>query len=386
MIPRTLSASSLQVAEACLARWTSEYFNRAQGVRGDGAAEVGTAVHGALELFVKACYLERSHQPSLELIVDLYKMSYLQTFASADMDNDQFRDGLELTKKWYERTSFEGFTVLSAERKDTFPIKTSAGEIPFNYIWDRCDDLGDGVIRVVDYKTIRLPISAMGLKEKIQPRCYGLAAQIQFPEATRIKVEFDLLRYDRVGVVFSREDNAATWRFLKNSAERLIGTDENDPPEHLNPECKYCVRKASCKALKTNILQGGIFSVQDVNAAVKRRAEIQAAKDGLQVLQDELDTMILTHAEKEQIIEWETGEHKVNIAVKGQRNVDTSRAARVLGPDLMAQYGKLTLKDIDALLKGDDLTEEQKTELRGMIGRTYGAPYVKVSPASPIGD
>jgi RecB family exonuclease len=385
VIPRTLSASSLQVAEACLARWGAEYYHRASQP-GGSAANVGTSVHGALEMFVKACHLGPDAErvtPTLKFILDLYKMSYMQTFNTADIDTEAFADGYEMTKKWYERTSFEGFEVLSAEVKSTFPIKSSAGEIPFNYIWDRCDQLDEKTFRVVDYKTIRLPVTSKGLREKIQPRCYGLAAQIQFPEAERIWVEYDLLRHDRVGTVFTREDNIATWQFLKRSAERLIAADEKNLPETLNPDCRYCVRKHNCLTLKKNVLAGGVFSIDPMDA-VDRRAELKYAMDAMKMMADDLDRIILQYAENEELLEWETATTKVNIGARATRGVDAERASKILGPELMARYGKLNIGDVDRLLKGGELAENQKKALKSLIVRTVGEAGVKVSPVSPL--
>lgn len=386
MIPRTLSASSLLVAESCLARWTAEYFHRAGSPGGD-AANVGTSVHYALEMYVKACIIEETHEPTLSLIMDLYKMGYMQTFDTANLATENFMDGASLVEKWWKRTNFDGFKVISAEQKSTFPVKTSAGDIPFNYIWDRADQLGPKEYRIVDYKTVRLPITATGLKEKIQPRCYGLAGQIQFPDAERIWVQFDLLRHDPVGIVFTREDNAATWRFLKASAERLIDTDEKDPPEKLNPDCRYCVRKHACVTLQKNVMAGGVFSI-DPETAPDRRAEVKYAMDALKVMADDLDKIILQHAESNMTLEWQTEKTKVTIGARSQRSIDAERAAKVIGSDLVAQYGKLNITDVDKLLKPDNpqLTDDQKRQLKALIVRTTGEAGVKVAPVSPIDD
>lgn len=384
MIPRTLSASSLLVAESCLARWGAEYFHRASQP-GGAAANVGTSVHYALELYVKAVVIDKTHEPSLQLIKDLYKMGYMATFDTANISTPEYEDGLELTIKWWKRTSFDGFEVISAELKSTFDVQTSAGPIPFNYIWDRCDRLDEDTVRVVDYKTIRVPINVQGLKEKIQPRCYGLAAQIQFPEAKKIWVQFDLLRHDPVGVVFTREDNIATWNFLKGAAERLIAADEENLPEKLNPDCRYCVRKHSCLALKKNVLAGGVFGIT-AEQAVDRRAEIDYAMKAFSMMAEELDTIILQQAEESMSLEWTTEKTKVKIGAQRRRNIDSERAARIVGPEIMSTYGKINLGDIDALLKGDQLTEDQKLQLKDLIYKTTGSPNVKVEPLSPIDD
>src|SRR5699024_4479079 len=109
---------------------------------------------------------------------------------------------------------------------------------------------------VVDYKTVRVPIQPDDLDTKIQARAYSLAIQIKHPEATKIKVTFDLLRHDPVSIEFTRDDNIAFWKFLVAETQRIVDLDEADVRPTLNPECGFCVKKYSCKLLQANIAGG----------------------------------------------------------------------------------------------------------------------------------
>lgn len=388
MIPRSLSASSLNVAELCMARWKAENFHYSKGM-GGFAANLGTSVHGALEAFVKATRTELGGNPAMatmQVLEMMYRTSYMETFNTSDPTGDLYDEGLAMLEGWLKRTDWTGITVLSCEVKETFMVKTSAGEIPFNYIWDRHDDMGDGVYRVVDYKTNAWAINPGDLKKKIQARCYGLAAQIKHPDAKKIWVQFDMLRHDPVGIVYTREDNIATWKFIKELAEKIIATPEDKVRETLNPECRFCVRKQECKSLTKNIATGGVFSVTGAADAVDRRAVLEYQLKAIQSAIGELDEIILTEARATDVLEFETEQNRMSISVSSRRNVDAERVRMVIGDDLFEKYGSLgfTVGSLDKLVKGKDLTDAQKAELKGLVYMKKGEPKVNVSAKNSL--
>lgn len=387
MIPKSLSASSLQVFTLCPARWQVEYLNRTPTPEND-AAMLGTSVHGACELWVEECYIKHSMEPTLKLLLDFYQMSFISTFGTADTDTALYKDGVEMLKKWHKRTSFEGFEVLSVEQKKSFDVPYMLDGVkhfvPYNYVMDRMDRLPDGSIRVVDYKSIRVPITSDQLRKKVQARSYGLAAQIEYPDAPRIFVEFDMFRHDPAGVVFTREDNANTWRYLKAEAQRIIDTPNEDAPEKLNMECGYCPRKAHCKTLNANINGQGIQSLTP-DQAVEMKYNLQSKVRGLERLLEEVDDLILMEAVNRDELEWDTPFGHVEIKGSRRRQAQTQAIAEIIGPDLMKQYGGLTMGNIDSLLKGTELTDEQKASVNACISwGTVGDPKPKITPASPI--
>lgn len=389
MIPKSLSATSINVAETCLARWEAEMYHRGKGMQGKAAA-IGTAVHGALEMYVQQVILNGNGPATIKTLLEFYQLSYTQTFGSVDYDSDVFRDGEQLCKDWYKRTSFDGVKVLSVEVKESFPINTSAGPIPFNYIFDRFDEIGPNTFRVMDYKTNAWGINPADLRKKIQARCYSLATRIKMKELGDVKiwVEFDMLRHGGpVGISFSKEDDAATYRYLQATAERIISTPEGEAPETLNPECNFCPRKAKCEALKRNIAVGGIFSMSDVREAVDLRAAMEYQRKAIGNLIAELDEIILAEAKEKDVMAFESEMNRLTVSISSRRSVDGERVEHVIGTELFDQLaGKsITMANVDKLLKGDELTPEQKVQLKALIFSKQGEPSVRVESRGGLG-
>lgn len=388
MNPKSFSASSLDTAALCLARYHAENIVYARSAPND-AARGGTSVHGALEPFVKLCYIDKTHEPTLELLLDLYKISYATTFGTSEFTSDVFKDGTKMLKAWHERTDFSTFSVLSVEVKEAIQIPTSLGKKPFNYIFDRLDQLDEHEYRVNDYKTNRFGLSPSELKDKVQARCYALAAQIKFPDAKRIWVEFDMLRHNGpVGVTYTREDNIETWRWLKREAQRIIDTPEDGKiPETLNAMCHFCVRKPNCGTVRKNIEVDGLMSLENIPSLVDRRGELEAQAKAAKAALDEVDAVITAYAQQQDVFEIDGENSKVIFKMSSRRSVDGERVAMVIGPELMRKYGvtpSMRLSDFDALIDDPSLTDQQRKQLSGFVYSKQGEPRPATKPLPPI--
>lgn len=380
MLPKSLSATSASVFEGCPARYKAENIDRTPRIT-TVFADLGKAVHGALELFVAGGYYKH---PDLDVLLNLYREEYEKLFT----DDSKFDEGVEMLKRWFGRTDLlDGRQILSTEKKSTFTLKTSAGPLPFTYIFDRADYYPERKsITVVDYKTFIRPVKPEELRHKIQPRAYALAVAIEYKhlDPEYIWVDYDLLRYENVGLRFSREDNIATWRYLQSLAERIIADDGTT--ERLNPECKWCVRAAVCKTLLEHAAGGGILGISTLEEAIDRRAQAEYARTALNGVIRDLDEMILEEMEQKGLLEVKTDLTEATIEVKGRRAIDSERAAQILPPEFMARYGKLNVTAIDALLKDDSLDATTKAQLKQLITKQMGNPTVATKPLSPHED
>lgn len=388
MIPKSFSASAFTVAESCMARYHAENILRAERPA-NLAADLGTAVHEALEWYVREVYIKKEKAESLQALLFIYRMVFCKVFDTVDPDEHPwYEDGIGMLKTWYARTDFENREVISVETKTFFNIKTSVGDIPFNYIWDRFDRLTnrEDEYEVVDYKTIRRALNPSDLRKKIQARFYGLAAQIQVPSAKRIWVRFDLLRHDSVATVFTREENAATWQFAKRLAEKIIAASEEDLVETLNPECHFCVRKAACKALLSNVTGGGLWSLDTTERRINTRAALEFQRKGLDALISELDEVLLREAAEQDLTELESPDYRAKVTQSYRRSVDAERVQHVVGSDLFHKYGgvRLTMTDFNKLLKDKSLDPNAKKQLEQLVYRTAGDLKLQVEPKNPI--
>ena len=390
MKPKSFSASALHVADLCLSRYRAENIERSRGMGGI-AASLGTSVHGALEEYVKAVYLDKTAAPDLKMLLMLFQVSYVKTFGSNETDTEEYKDGVKMLKAWFKRDDLgqPGRVVLSCEVKTNFKLKTSLGEIPFNYIWDRFDQVGPSEYKVVDYKTNRWGINPQDLKGHLQARCYALAAAIQLKDKNpdRIWVELDMLRHEGpVAVVFTRDENAATWRYINALAQRIIDTPDEEVQETLNGECNFCVKKATCSAILKNISSGGIMSITSAKEAVDLRVQLEYQKKVATQLINELDTMILTEAQETDTLEFESDTNKLIVGISSRREVEADFVEKIIGPELFRKYGgrSFTIGNVDTLLKGDEITDDQKIELAALIYKKKGQPRVSTKAKSMI--
>lgn len=381
MEPKSLSPSAVASFEGCEARYKAEYIDRVPDMQGS-AAGLGSACHGALEDFVAGGHAAGGAE--FGVLEVFYSIWYYKYFA----EPTRYDEGKAMLKNWFDRQNWEGRKVLSTEVKETFDLKfTVGGEekvIPFTYIWDRCDSMKDDTeIEVVDYKSFIMPVSNEDMRHKIQVRGYALAAQIKYPEAKRIWVTFDLLRYDRVGVSFTRDDNIGTWRYLQQLAKRVWESDGT--VETLNPECRWCVRKLQCEELMRHVKGGGILSVQDFDQAVEQRARLEWASGALKNAIAEIDGFILEEMEQKNMLEYRTQTVEVKATMRQTRTVDREdEVIRLLPPNIVAKYGKIGVTDIDKILKDEDLDEETKSVLKGMISRRPGKVYLKTKSLTAL--
>jgi len=397
VIPRTLSASSLQVAQLCLARWKAEYMERTPGFS-NAAADVGTAVHAALEMYVKAVYIEGTHAELLddrvkakELLLTFVQMGYVQTFQSADLETNEYNDVRKLAMDWFARTNFDGVKVISAEVKKTIPVPYNhpdgtVHEVPFNYIMDRVDQLGEKTYRVVDYKSVRVPIQPDDLETKLQARAYALAIQIEHPDAEKIIVMFDLLRHQPVAMTFSRDDNINFWRFLCAETHRIVDIYPAEVKPVLNPECGYCAIKMNCPLMQKNIANQGYHSLS-IDEKAKLAEQIAYQIKANNRILDELDEAIMLHASQTDMLHWTTddGTTEVEIGITGgRRSFDAQQAASIMGQDLFAQMGNMTLGNLEKIIKDESLDKDMRDRLAALIQPGNGNLKVFVKPKKTV--
>lgn len=379
----TLSASSAHVFEDCAARWAAEYGLRARQPSGSPAA-LGNTCHSVAQEAVELGLHLQTNVDDMT-IKALYDVAYWENFS----DTERYDEGWEMVLGWWKRTDWSGRTVLSTEQKLNFPIKTSIGEIPFNYIFDRCDELDNGEIEVIDYKTWMAPVRPETMKKKIQVRAYGLAAAFQFPDAPRVWITLDQWRHEPVSCSFSRAENIDTWKYIKAMCERIIAMEPDEDgkyPESLNVDCRYCVRRHECDAMKAHELVGGPLAITDPFAAADRRYRLESARKAMEVMIEDLDAVIMGYCADEEMMDFTTGAVDVAISSYAKRVIDPAMAARILGP-LAAEFpGGLKIGVIDALMKEKPcrLTDEQRSQLKQITRKEYGDAKVKVTQADAV--
>ncbi|MEU4066682.1 PD-(D/E)XK nuclease family protein [Streptomyces wedmorensis] len=359
MIPKTVSASALKVASLCMARYKAEYIDGGRDISGE-AADFGTTLHLALEKYVEAAIREKKSAPTVETLMSCFMMAYLTVMKDHNFESEIFKEGERLLRVWHARNNFDEITVLSCESKSFFMVPYMLNgvkqEIKFNYICDRVDQISETEIRVVDYKSWRNLITPEDVKSDLQARCYALAYQILFPKATRIWVIIDQLRGEEVGACFTRDDNIITWKSLKMIVQGIIDyPDDFIVKESLNDECRWCVRKSKCQALRKHHDVGGVLDMNLDDMMEKHYAakvQIATLKKFLESLEpqirtemDELGLTTLESLDKEYVLN--TGGVR-----GGRRAIPAHLLPQIVGVDVALGIAEYGIGKVDSL-KGD---------------------------------
>lgn len=385
-IPKTMSASSLKVALDCMARWREEYLNYARQPSGE-AADLGTAVHLACEMYVQRAIMDKAKPSELKFLLDCYTTAYLKVLQSFDFESTLFQEGERMMRIWHERTNFDGVTVLSTESKEFFelpyidPADSIKKKLRFNYIMDRLDQTGPGEYRVVDYKSWRKVIGPDEVKGNLQCRIYALAVQIMFPEAKKISVVIDQFRDEAVGAVFTRADNAVTFRALKVVIQRIVDTPETQMRETLNDECRWCIRSTKCKSLRSHDEAGGMLDMS-LDELIKLRYEMWTSANTLGGTVEKIDEQIKAQLDDLDMrtIDTLSGEYRATtIAGRGRTIINEDGVPRVLGPDLALEVATYTKGRLEKL-KGDPRVPADKwKEVAALIDKAPGKRGLRVS-------
>lgn len=385
MNPFSFSATSLDVAGQCLARYKAEFIDRGRDFEGN-AAGVGIVCHGTLEDWLRGVFItKRFTWDDEDTFKRLFDENYEKVFGS-NRSTSEYEDAWDLCYRWYHRDDQEAYfrsvKILSLESKLQHPLPVvidgKKDTRPFNYIMDRVDRIAPNHYKVVDYKSNRVALTEQQLRKKRQARYYALMIQIQHKDAEKIEVEFDFLRHRPVKVEFTRDDNVETWRELRRATQRIIDTPDTRLPETLNPNCGWCVRKADCKTLQKNIAVGGIMS-KNVDDLTRIYASITDQQKAQKALLDQIEMMLLTHAAENDELDFETENANVTVVAPTRRKVNVQWVASVLGADV-SEYANFTVTTVDKLMKkGSPLTDKQRELLKvGAFEYVMGDPSVKV--------
>lgn len=379
---RSSSASALSKWIKCQRGWAAKYDNGAERSTPEisgSAGKLGTACHNALEDLVSDG--EHVSDGALDYLLECYEHHYHLLFT----DRSRYREGKEMLEKWLRVQDWDDFEVIETEVRHEAMIPTSIGDIPFVYIFDRLDRREDGSIRVVDYKSWIKPIQPDQIKDSIQFRMYAAMAHRMFPDAPRIWVVADQLRYDAVGATFSPKECQEIYDELVDLLEEIIETEE--PTETLNEDCRYCVRKHECETLWLHSRFNGPLSLEDPEELAVQRFQTDSAIKALRGILTEIDDALIAHAEEEQITGF-VGNDGVNVKLSIRRNnvadpLLVSRALGEWGAEFANRYGAFSGPNI---LKAKDdpanpIPAEVMARVVDIVRTEYSNPYVTTRKA-----
>jgi len=164
---------------------------------------------------------------------------------------------------------------------------------------------------------------------------------------------------------------------VKDVYQRILASDGTKMT--INENCRYCARKADCPELAKAMEVGNIQRLRAYpEQAAERLAELKAARNAVSDTISQLEDFMseLLDEYEVPVINYPSGV-QVKLEVRKSRKIEHHGVNRVLGLDPMA---RLSLPEIDEILAGDSITDEQKWELKKYIVSTASGKATAVFP------
>lgn len=238
-----ISYSQLDTYEMCPLRYKYQYVLKIPSAS-NSAASFGTSIHSALQAFYTR-YRENANL-TLEDLLALFKQAWVPVgYASAVHEKRMQDEGRQMLTQFYHTHHTPHIKPIDLEKFFKIKVKDQifvTGKI------DRVDDMGDGVIRIIDYKTGKKPDEKQ-LSKSLQLSIYTMAAMepsLYNKPIGKIELTFYYLQNNEsVTVSKNLEDIANTREELVSQVHKI--QQANYEPK-VGPHCDFCPFRLICSA------------------------------------------------------------------------------------------------------------------------------------------
>jgi RecB family exonuclease len=290
------------------------------------ATALGSAVHEALEKWYET-YLTAPR--SLVDIFDEVSKDYMI------LDKTRFTDARSFLGE-YERTNTPDNTTIALEKR----FEVELGGFKLHGIIDRIDYLGNGVYKIVDYKTSFVMKSDAELAEDLQLSIYDIALRKmyengEFPDLEEPKEVLSSLNYIRyqteVPVTFTDKQRQDTEDFISYIGFKIAMTTEEPDPK-LNQYCCYCDYRGDCPLYSSDF--ANYLDVEYAGSLDELAAQLIDLRNIRKMVStriDNLQAQIITDLDQRGDNYYSSMNGEVRIATNSRTRYDLGAIKRALG-------------------------------------------------------
>ena len=350
-----LSPSALKIWVTCPAQFRAMYHDERGATPSGVAAELGTAIHAALEEWVTAGLNQPATSPlsSWGTLGELQDLVRKHCTELGIHDDEVIAEGVGIVDNWHARADVWDRNIIRCEEAVTVTLPTRAGDIPFMYVIDRLDRGSDGNYEVVDYKSGRWTLKPNEVRQDWQARSYAAMTWKQNPHTEGVWVTFDYLRYGLpTGVWFSAEECEQLYNEILEMAAAIIESEGTE--ERLNNMCQFCVRKHECDTVRRHALAGGHL-IDHVGLLLERKHDVQNTMKALKAVDAEIDALLQPHLDEAHGGFLAADGFEVTLKVGKRREiVEPHRIKDLVGVTEWSRYATMTVTSLDRLIKNSD--------------------------------
>lgn len=374
-----LSYSRVTLWEQCPLAYRFRYHDRLETGESKDAAELGSAVHAAIEEIQREHVREERGGPiARESAVHHWR----HAFADAGLVGaDVFQEGLELVLGFVrDQGPLDAYDVIAIEE----PFELAIGEYTAIGFMDRVDRVDDETIEVIDFKTSRLLFAREELETSLQLSLYCTAARELWPWAKNVRLTMWMLRHNlRQETTRTSEQLEAAREYLQAIGDQIGRATEY--PARPNALCAYCEYRRHCPAYAEMLKGKHEFvaeSLDDLEQVAREREDVAAIAKASYRRKGELDKVLKAHlTERDDLvlagIRYATFKVTSTTYPLDRTAEVLSRASGLPEDEVRSQIATVDNKALDRLLKklGKDRSRAElkllKTELEAHATQSH---------------
>lgn len=388
MIISYISASRIKTYLQCPNKYYEQYENK---VKSDAEhLRFGTLMHKVFERWFQENkqiteIFEEEWKNGTVTSLQLYKEAY----DIMNIFEKKYKDKNSVVAIGYEMpfaidivngTIFPTDSVDFSDKEQTKEFLTMLEEhnspIIFGFI-DRVDyDAEKDVLRILDYKTSRNPLTQLEADSDIQLSMYALVANYLFPDYQNVQLVLEYVRFGtEVKTYRSKNDLELFKKWLIDIFYKI--KEDTAHEAKLNAYCGWCEAKTVCKVYqdfinsdKEDWIDPNKMSDEELNNQLdKIGLRMKLLKDRKAELQDYFKNKIKDSEETVMSV----GEFEMYITPNARTSYDV-RTVINLFPDRLEEVVSVNKSNVDNIVKGN--SELQKV-LEGNSSTYYIAPTLR---------
>jgi DNA helicase-2/ATP-dependent DNA helicase PcrA len=190
--------------------------------------------------------VQRPLLPSVPELLELFDLGFIDEWYESEEEREEYRArGKESLTKFHEQILLDTPKIFGLELGFTLKV----GEVLVKGRIDRIDELPDGSLEVVDYKTGN-PKTKLEWDDKRQLVLYALALEQCLPDPKPVKklTYYYLTTNETVSFEPTEKDREKLTQQILETMDRIAKSDFAADPDAM--KCKYCDFKDICPAAK----------------------------------------------------------------------------------------------------------------------------------------